>query len=80
MPNPDEAERRIREMLIEMGYDELLADFDRAVKANNQRDRRITETLDELQREVDELLQRIDDIDDIEEIDSSSEDEPEEQY
>lgn len=71
MPNSDEAERRIREMLIEMGEDELLAQFDCAVKAFNDRDRQITETLDELLKEVDELLERIDDIEEIDsEIDS----------
>lgn len=76
MPDPDEAQRRIREMLIEMGYDDLLVEFDKVVEDDFQRDRRITETLDELLREVDELLQRIDNIEDMEERETLSEDEP----
>ncbi len=71
MPSSDETERRIREMLIEMGDYELLAQFDSAVKSFNDRDRRITETLDELLKEIDDLLLR---IEDIEETDSISED------
>ena len=67
MPSSDEAERRIREMLIEMGDDELLAQFDCAVKAFDERDQRISETLDELLMEVDELLLRMDAIEDVEE-------------
>jgi len=78
MPSADEAERRIREMLIEMGDDELLARFDGAVKAFDERDQRISETLDELLKEVDELLLRVDAIENVEGMDSSSEDEPEE--
>ncbi len=62
MPSSDETERRIREMLIEMGDYELLAQFDSAVKSFNDRDRRITETLDELLKEIDDLLLRIEDI------------------
>lgn len=78
MSSSDEAKRRIREMLIEMGDDELLARFDGATKAFDERDQRISETLDELLREVDELLLRVDDIDGIEDKALSSEDEPEE--
>ncbi len=64
MLSPDEATKRIREMIIEMGDDELLARFDSAVKAFDKRDKRISETLDELFEEVNELLLRIDDIED----------------
>ncbi len=53
-------EEKIREMLVEMGDDQLLAEFDGAVKAFDERDRRIDETLDELTTEVDELLLRMD--------------------
>ncbi len=53
-------EEKIREMLVEMGDDQLLAEFDGAVKAFDERDRRIDKTLDELTTEVDELLLRMD--------------------
>ncbi len=75
MLSPDEATKRIREMIIEMGDDELLAQFDGAVKAFDERDKRISRTLDELLEEVDELLLRMDDVEDN---DAPSEDEPEE--
>ncbi|MFB3766376.1 MAG: hypothetical protein ACE14P_14175 [Methanotrichaceae archaeon] len=81
MPSPDEAMERIREMIKEMGDDDLLVRFDSAVKDCDDRDKRISKTLDELLEEVDELLLRIDKIegiDDIEDCDASPEDKTEE--
>lgn len=63
MPGSDEVERKIREMLIEMGDTKLLAEFDGAVKAFDERSRRIDETLEELMQEVDELLLQMDEMD-----------------
>ncbi len=64
MPGSVEVERKIREMLIEMGDTRLLAEFEGAVNAFDERSRRIDETLEELMQEVDELLLQMDEIDD----------------
>jgi citrate lyase beta subunit len=71
MPDSDLNEK-IREMLKEMGDDRLLAQFEDAVAAYDERDRAISNTLDGLLREVDELLMR---VDAIEAEDESSENE-----
>jgi prefoldin subunit 5 len=62
MPNPDEVERKIREMLIDMGDFRLLAEFEGAIKAYNERSCRIDETLEDLLQEVDELLLQMDEL------------------
>lgn len=71
MPDSD-IEKKIREMLEEMGDDRLLAEFEGAVKAFECRDRMISETIDDLLSEIDDLLLR---IDALEAEDKSSEDE-----
>ncbi len=63
MPGSDEVERKIREMLIDMGDYKLLAKFEGAVKAFDERSCRIDETLEELSQEVDELLLQMDELD-----------------
>ena len=63
MPDPDEVERKIREMLIDMGDCRLLAEFEGEIKAYNERSCRIDETLEDLLREVDALLLQIDELD-----------------
>jgi DNA repair ATPase RecN len=63
MPGSDEVERKIREMLVEMGDCRLLAEFEGAIKASNEQNRRIDETLEELLQEVDELLLQMDELD-----------------
>lgn len=63
MPGSDEVERKIREMLIDMGDAKLLAKFEGAVKAFDERSQRIDETLEELMQEVDELLLQMDELD-----------------
>lgn len=62
MPDPDEVERKIREMLINMGDDKLLAEFEGAMKAFDESSCRIDETLEDLLREVDDLLQQMDEL------------------
>ncbi len=62
MPDPDEVERKIREMLIEMGDCRLLAKFEGEIKAYNERSCRIDETLEDLLREVDDLLLKMDEL------------------
>jgi hypothetical protein len=79
MPGSDEVERKIREMLIEMGDCRLLAEFEGAIKASDERSRRIDETLEELLQEVDELLLQMDELDaamlESEEFDEESDEE-----
>jgi hypothetical protein len=79
MPGSDEVERKIREMLIEMGDGKLLAKFEGAIKASGERDCRIEETLEELLHEVDELLLQMDELDaamlESEEFDEESDEE-----
>jgi prefoldin subunit 5 len=62
MPNSDEVERKIREVLIDMGDFRLLAEFEGAIKAYNERSCRIDETLEDLLQEVDELLLQMDEL------------------
>jgi hypothetical protein len=64
MSDSDDVERKIREMLLEMGEDKLLANFEGALKAFDEQSCQIDDTLDELLQEVDELLLRMDDLDD----------------
>ncbi len=60
-PMPDsDIQKKIREMLLEMGDEQLLAEFDGAVKAFEEHDRMISDTIDELSKEVDDLLLRMD--------------------
>ena len=79
MPGSDEVEIKIREMLEEMGDCRLLAEFERATKANNERSRRIDEALEDLLQEVDDLLLKIDELDaaslELEETDEETEEE-----
>jgi hypothetical protein len=62
MPDPDEVERKIREMLVDMGDCRLLAEFERAIKAYNESSCRIDETLEDLLQEVDDLLLQMDEL------------------
>jgi hypothetical protein len=62
MPDPDEVERKIREMLIDMGDCRLLAEFEGAIKSYNERSCRIDETLEDLLQEVDDLLLKMDEL------------------
>jgi archaellum component FlaC len=61
MPDSD-INQKIREMLKEMGDDRLLAQFEDAVAAFDERDCAISDTLDGLLLEVEELLMRVDAI------------------
>jgi hypothetical protein len=63
MPGSDEVERKIREMLIEMGDCRLLAKFEGAMKADDERNCRVEGMLEDLLHEVDELLLKMDQLD-----------------
>jgi hypothetical protein len=60
MPDSNEVERRIREMLLDMGEEQLLAELESSLKAMDERHQRISDTLEEMLQEVDGLLLRMD--------------------
>lgn len=62
MPDSDEVERKIREMLLEMGEDKLLAKFEESIIGLDERDRMISDTMEEMIEEIDRLLERLDDL------------------
>jgi chaperonin cofactor prefoldin len=64
MPDSDEVERKIREMLLEMGEDKLLAKFEESIIGLDERDRMISDTMEEIIEEIDRLLERLDDLED----------------
>ncbi|RQW79364.1 MAG: hypothetical protein EHM14_08995 [Methanothrix sp.] len=64
MPDSDEVERKIREMLLEMGEDKLLAKFEESIIGLDERDRMISDTMEEMIEEIDRLLERLDDLED----------------
>jgi hypothetical protein len=53
---PDEIEKRIRERLLGLEGDLACEDLESQIEAMIERDRRISETLEELLQEVDELI------------------------
>ncbi len=62
MPDSREVERRIREILLDMGEEQLLAELEGSFKAMDQRHQRISEALDEMLQEVEGLLLRMDEM------------------
>jgi len=63
MPDSNEVERRIREMLLDMGEEQLLAKLESSLKAMDERHQRISEALEGMLQEVDGLLLRLDEMD-----------------
>jgi hypothetical protein len=64
MPDSNEVERKIRELLLEMGEDRLLAKLDETIIGLDERDRMISDTMQEMIEEIDRLLERLDDLED----------------
>ncbi|MDM7939884.1 MAG: hypothetical protein QUS07_06030 [Methanothrix sp.] len=62
MPDSNEVERKIREILLDMGDDQLLAELGGVLKGFDERDRRISDTLEEMIEEVDRLLLKLDEL------------------
>ena len=62
MLDSNEVERKIRETLLEMGEDQLLAKLEDAIIGLDERDRSISDTMDEMMEEIDRLLERLDDL------------------
>lgn len=66
---PDEIERRLREVLIGFtGNDDACEDLDSLLEAMKERDRRISETLEEMLQEVEDLILLADGLDEEDEF------------
>jgi hypothetical protein len=79
MPGSDDVEKMICRML-DMGDEELLAEIERTFQLSDERDQRISDTLEEMMLEVDQLISRMDKIEDGSLEDEPAEDEPLEDY
>jgi signal recognition particle GTPase len=75
MPGSDDVEKMICRML-DMGDEELLAEIERTFQLSDERDQRISDTLEEMMLEVDQLISRMDKIEDGSLEDEPAEDEP----
>lgn len=64
MPDSNEVERKIRKVLLDMGEEQLLAELEGSLKALDERNQRISDTLEEMLREVDTLLLKMDEMED----------------
>lgn len=62
MPDFKEVERKIREMLIDMGDEQLLSDLEESFRLSDERDQKISNALEEMMAEVDVLLLRMDEL------------------
>lgn len=62
MPDSDGVERRIREMLLDMGDEVMAEEVVASLAALEERDQRISDALEELSLEVDRLLLKLDEI------------------
>lgn len=66
MPDSDNMSLMIQDILLRMGDEQAFAELERTLKVLDERERKINETLEELLRQVDELLMRIDTLDNTE--------------
>lgn len=65
MPHSNETEGRIQALLLEFGADEQLRSWvEASVRAQRERDRMISDTLEGMLQEVDRLLSQIDEMED----------------
>ncbi len=64
MPEPDEVEKKIREMLLDLGDEKICAQIEEVLTAMRARDQTISETLEGLLEEVDELILLADELED----------------
>jgi hypothetical protein len=63
MPGSKDVEKEICKML-DMGDEELLAELEKSFCISDERHQRISDTLEEMMREVDRLISRIDETED----------------
>jgi hypothetical protein len=62
MPDSTEIERQIREMLLDMGEDQLLAKLEGTLRGIDECDCRLSQTMEDMLQEVDRLLLKMDEI------------------
>jgi hypothetical protein len=74
MPDSTEIERKIREMLLDMGEDQLLAKLEGTLRGIEECDCRLSQTMEDMLQEVDRLLLRMDEIE-ADALDAEEEDE-----
>jgi hypothetical protein len=68
MQGSDEIESRLREMIHDLDDEDASNDLKVVLDAIAERDRRISETLEDLLKEVDELILLADDLEDDEQF------------
>jgi hypothetical protein len=75
MPDSDEIERKMREMLLDMGDEQLLSGMIESFRLSDERHQRISQSLEEMLEEVDRLLLKIDELEEegLEEEDEEDE-------
>jgi hypothetical protein len=75
MPDSNEIERKIREMMLDMGDEQLLSCMIESFRLSDERHQRISQSLEEMLEEVDRLLLKIDELEDkgLEEEDEDDE-------
>jgi hypothetical protein len=74
MPDSTEIERKIREMLLDMGEDQLLAKLEGTLRGIDECNCRLSQTMEDMLQEVDRLLLRMDEIE-ADALDAEEEDE-----
>ena len=62
MQGSDEIDGKLREMILSLGDESASVDLEAILKGLDERDRRISETLDDLLEEVDRLLLLAEDL------------------
>jgi hypothetical protein len=74
MPDSTEIERKIREMLLDMGEEQLLAKLEGTLRGIDECDCRLSQTMEDMLQEVDRLLLKMDEIE-ADALDAEEEDE-----
>jgi hypothetical protein len=62
MQGSDGIDSKLREMILSLGVESAYVDLEAILKGFDEQDRRISETLDDLQEEVDKLIQISEDL------------------
>jgi len=62
MQGSDGIDSKLREMILSLGDESAYVDLEAILKGFDEQDRRISETLDDLQEEVDKLIQISEDL------------------
>jgi hypothetical protein len=62
MQGSDGIDSKLRELILSLGDESAYVDLEAILKGFDEQDRRISETLDDLQEEVDKLIQISEDL------------------